>query len=101
MSVRVVAVGRPEVPPLAMPDRFRHDITYFATSPGETGGPATLAENEWWVRLSDANEFYDEGVLRIVSPLDSQSTAELEITEEQETWLRWMIDNRIEHIRLA
>lgn len=46
-------------------------------------------------------EFYDEGILRIVSPLDSQSTAELEITEEQEAWLRWMIDNQIEHIRLA
>jgi hypothetical protein len=101
MSVRVVAVDRPELAPFAMPDRFRHDITYFVTSPGESGAPAKLAENEWWVRLCDANEFYDEGILRIVSPLDSQSTAELEITEEQEAWLRWMIDNRIEHIRLA
>jgi hypothetical protein len=101
MSVRVVAVGRPEVSPFAMPDRFRHDITYFVTSPGESGAPASLGENEWWVRLADAREFYDEGILRIVSPLDSQSTAELEITEEQEAWLRWMIDNQIEHIRLA
>jgi hypothetical protein len=101
MSVRVVPVDRPELAPFAMPDRFRHDITYFVTSPGESGAPAKLGENEWWVRLCDANEFYDEGILRIVSPLDSQSTAELEITEEQEAWLRWMIDNRIEHIRLA
>ncbi len=101
MTVRVVPVDRTELAPFKMPDRFRHDVTYFATSPGETGGPATLGENEWWVRLSDANEFYDEGVLRIVSPFDSHSTAELEITEEQEAWLRWMIDNRIEHIRLA
>jgi hypothetical protein len=101
MSVRVVPVGRPEVAPFEMPDRFRHDITYFVTSPGESGAPAKLGENEWWVRREDAQEFYDDGILRIVSPLDSQSTAELEITEEQEAWLRWMIDNRIEHIRLA
>jgi hypothetical protein len=101
MSVFVVPIGRPEVAPFAMPDRFRHDITYFVTSPGESGAPAQLGENEWWVRLDDAREFYDDGILRIVSPLDSQSTAELEITEEQEAWLRWMIDNRIEHIRLA
>jgi hypothetical protein len=101
MSVRVVPVGRPEVASFEMPDRFRHDITYFVTSPGESGAPAKLGENEWWVRREDAQEFYDDGILRIVSPLDSQSTAELEITEEQEAWLRWMIDNRIEHIRLA
>jgi hypothetical protein len=101
MTVRVVPVGRPEVAPFAMPDRFRHDVTYFVTSPGESGAPAALGENEWWVRLGDARQFYDDGILRIVSPLDSQSTAELEITEEQEAWLRWMIDNQIEHIRLA
>lgn len=101
MTVRVVPVGRPEVAPFAMPDRFRHDITYFVTSPGERGAPAALGENEWWVRLADARQFYDDGILRIVSPLDSQSTAELEITEEQEAWLQWMIDNQIEHIRLA
>jgi len=101
MSVRVVPVGRPEIAPYEMPDRFRHDITYFVTSPGESGAPATLGENEWWVRLADARQFYDEGILRIVSPLDSQSTAELEITEEQEAWLSWMVDNQIEHIRLT
>jgi hypothetical protein len=101
MSVRVVPVERPEVAPFQMPDRFRHDITYFVTSPGESGAPAALGENEWFVRLADAQRFYEEGVLRIVSPLDSQSTAELEISEEQEAWLSWMIDNQIEHIRLA
>ena len=100
MPVRVVAVGHPELPPFTMPDRFRHDVTYFATSPGETGGPATLGENEWWVRLSDANEFYDEGVLRIVSPLDSASKAEMEISEDQEAWLEWMVKNGVEHVRL-
>ena len=37
MVVRVVAVGRSDLTPFEMPDRFRHDITYFVTSPGEHG----------------------------------------------------------------
>jgi hypothetical protein len=101
MSVRVNAVGRAEVPPFEMPDRFRHDITYFVTSTGEQGAPTDLSEGEWWVRLADAQDIYDGGTIRIVSPLDSTSTAELEITEEQEAWLRWMIENRIERIRFS
>ena len=48
-----------------------------------------------------ARDVYDGGTIRIVSPLDSASTSELEITEEQEAWLRWMIDNRIERIRFG
>src|ERR1700685_2237101 len=95
MTVRVYAVGRPDLAPFQMPDRFRHDITYFVTSSGEAGAPADLADGEWWVRLADAREIAEEGTIRIVSPLDSQSTAELEITEEQEAWLRWMVENGI------
>jgi len=101
MSVRVFAVGRSDLPPFEMPDRFRHDITYFVTSSGEQGAPGDLADGEWWVRLEDAREIYDGGTIRIVSPLDSTSTAELEITEEQEAWLRWMVDNQIERVRLT
>ena len=33
-------------------------------------------------------------------PLDSATTSDLEITEEQEVWLKWMIQNEIEHVRL-
>jgi hypothetical protein len=101
VTVRVHAVDRPELAPFAMPDRFRHDVTYFVTSPGESGAPDHLGEGEWWVGQADAQRIFDEGTIRIVSPLDSTSTAELEITEEQEAWLRWMIDNGIERIRLA
>jgi hypothetical protein len=101
MTVRVYAVDRPELPPFEMPDRFRHDITYFVTSAGEGELPVGLAEGEWWVRQADAEEIFDLGTIRIVSPLDSASSAELEISEEQEAWLRWMIDNRVERVRLT
>jgi hypothetical protein len=100
MPVLVYAVEKPELPPFAMPARFRHDITYFVTQAGEPGVPETVAEGEWWVRHEDARRLYDHGIIRIVSPLDSANSVEVEITEEQEAWLKWMIQHQIEHVRL-
>ena len=100
MPIHVYAVEKPQLPPFEMPARFKHDITYFVTTAGEQGVPETIAAGEWWVRREDALRVYDEGVIRIVSPLDSTSTAEMEITEEQEAWLKWMIQHEIEHLRL-
>lgn len=99
MATRVFAADRPDLPALTMPDRFRHDITYFMSVPGEAGVPR-LPAGEFWVRLADAGRWLDEGVLSIVSPLDSENRTEIEISEEQEDWLRWMIDNAVEHVRL-
>ncbi len=101
MSVHVHAVGRPELSAFEMPDRFRHDITYFVTSSGESGAPTDLQEGEWWVRLTDARTILEEGTIRIVSPLDSATAAELEISEEQEAWLEWMVRHQVERIRLS
>ena len=100
MPTLVYAVDKPEIPPFEMPVRFKHDITYFVTLAGEQGVPKTIAQGEWWVRREDAQRIYDEGVIRIVSPLDSATTAELEITEEQEAWLKWILRHEIEHLRL-
>lgn len=100
MAVKVFAVDKPDLPSFEMPDRFRHDVTYFCTSPGEAGAPDTLPEREYWIRREDARQFYEDGVIRVVSPLDSDSRAELEITEEQEAWLEWMLQHEIEHVRL-
>lgn len=100
MTVQVFAVGRTDLPPLEMPDRFRREIHYFAAPPGGEGTPETLPEGEHWIHLQEARQYYDDGFLSLVSPLDSDSRAELELSEEQEAWLEWMIENEIEHIRL-
>jgi hypothetical protein len=97
--MRVYAVERPELAPLEMPARFKYDIAYFMTPPGEHGAPV-LAEGHYWVRLQDAQRWLEEGVLSLVSPLDSQHRAEAEITDEQQTWLEWMVANNVEHVRL-
>lgn len=82
-----------------MPDRFRHEVTYFMTPAGQD--VPKLPAGEYWVRLADARTFLDEGVVRLVSPLDSASKAEIGLSEEQEAWLEWMLANGIEHIRLV
>jgi hypothetical protein len=97
--MRVFAADRQDLAPLEMPARFKHDIAYFMTPSGEQGVPP-LAEGHYWVRLDDARRWLDEGVLSLVSPLDSQNRAEAEISEEQEAWLEWMVANNIEHVRL-
>jgi hypothetical protein len=100
MCVLVYAIEKPQLPPFEMPARFKRDIIYFVSRAGEQGVPNCIAEGERWVRLEDARRIYDEGVIRIVSPLDSANTAEFEITEAQEAWLHWMIQHEIEHLRL-
>jgi hypothetical protein len=97
--MRVFADGRPELAPLEMPARFRHDIAYFMTPFGEQGVPP-LSAGQYWVRLEDARRWLDEGVLSLVSPLDSQNRTEVEISDEQQTWLEWMVANQVELVRL-
>jgi hypothetical protein len=95
----VHAVGRSDVPPLAMPERFRTDVAYFMTPSGEHG-VAKLPHGEYWIRLDEARTWLDEGVIAVVSPLDSLNQTEFELTDEQENWLRWMVANEVEHVRL-
>ena len=99
MTTRVHAVDRPELPPFVMPDRFRHEVAYFMSIPGEQGVPQ-LPAGEYWVRLEEAQTWYDEGVFRLVSPLDSENRTEVELSEEQEDWLAWMIANRVQRLRV-
>ena len=95
----VFAVGRPDVDPLEMPARFRTDIAYFMCPPGEHGAPK-LPQGEYWVRLEDAEVWLEEGVMPVVSPLDSTKSTEFELSEDQETWLRWMVTHRVQHVRV-
>jgi hypothetical protein len=95
----VYAVNRPELSPWKMPDRFRTDVAYFMTPAGSPGVPA-LGPREYWVRLTESRQWLEDLVVRVVSPLDAQAQAELELTEEQESWLEWMVSHEIEHIRL-
>jgi hypothetical protein len=59
-----------------------------------------LPEGDWSIDLAEAKAVLDDGVVRLVSPLDSESRAEIELSEEQEAWLEWIVKHRIERVRL-
>lgn len=91
----------PAAPPLTMPDRFRMEIPFFMTPAGERGAPAKLGENEYWIDLADAQTWLDEGVVYVVSPLDAENKAEIELTEYHEAFLQWLLAHQTHHICLT
>jgi hypothetical protein len=100
MSITVTAPGRPEVPPIEMPERFRHEVAWFISLPGQAGAPE-LPAGDYWISNETARRALDEGVVEIVSPLDSQHRAEIEISEELEALLGWLVLHQVEHLRLS
>ena len=98
MSVHVIAIDRPDVPQIVMSERFRHEITFFASDHGPAGEP--LGPGEWWIDRREARAALDDGVIRIASPLASEGRAEIEHTEEQEAWLEWIDANGVDRVRL-
>jgi len=98
--MRVVPVDRPDVPPLTMSDRFRTEIVYFMTPAGDRGAPGDLGKNEYWISVDDARRWLDELVVLVVSPLDAASKAEIELSEQHEAWLEWMVRHGIQRVRL-
>ena len=99
MSIQVYAVDQPQLPPLSMSDRFRHEITYFMSIPGERGVP-NMPPGEYWIGLDNARAWADDGVISLVSPLDSENRTEVELSEEHENWLQWLLDHQIQHVRV-
>jgi hypothetical protein len=96
----LVAVDRPGLAPFPVTPRLRTQLVYFATPPGSPGAPA-LGENEHWFATADAARFLDEGVISLISPLDTANMTEVEISEEQESLLGWLTSNGIQHIRVV
>jgi hypothetical protein len=80
-----------------MPARFKTDIAYFMTT---EPGPR-LPAGEYRVDLAAAERWLADGVVEVVSPLDSLNHTEFEVTEEQEAWLAWLVAHRVQHVRVA
>jgi hypothetical protein len=96
--MKIYAVDKPDLPPFEMPDRFRTQIVYFMTPSGMRGAP-DLPPGEYWIVPDDARRWLNELVVEVVSPLDAESKAEIELTDEQEAWLQWLVDHQIQHVR--
>src|SRR5262249_21588574 len=99
--MKILAVNQPQVPPLDMPDRFRMEIVYFMTPPGERGAPASLGDDGYWIGPEDARRWLDELVVYVVSPLDAENQAEIELTEYHEAFLQWLLTHNVQRVKLA
>ena len=98
--MKVIAVGRQDIKPLEMPERFRMEVVYFMTLPGERGAPVKMDDNEYWIDLNEAKTWLDEQVVYVVSPLDAENQAEIELTEYHEAFLQWVVDNQVQHVKI-
>src|SRR5579884_2525278 len=97
---RVEPLDRPDVAPLTITPRLRGQLVYFMTPPGTPGIPA-LQEDEYWIARDEVARWLDEGVFYLVSPLDSANATEVELTEEQESFLGWLQRNGVQHVRVV
>jgi hypothetical protein len=95
----LVPLDRPEVARRPITPRLRAQLVYFMSAPGTPGVPA-LGEDEYWFAAAEVDRWIDEGVFYLVSPLDTANMTEVELTEEQESFLQWLQDSRVQHVRL-
>jgi hypothetical protein len=98
--ILVTAIDRDGVPPREISSRLRSQLNYFAGAPGPSGAPP-LGENEYWFNPDEVARWVDEGVFSLVSPLDSAHKTEVELTEEQEDFLGWLLAAQVRHVRVV
>lgn len=98
-SLCLVALDRPEIAPLTISTRLRSQLVYFTTPTGSPGVPP-LGEDEFWFAPEDVARSLDDGVVFLVSPLDTTNMTEVELSEEQETLLSWLQKNQVRHVRI-
>src|SRR5262249_53479871 len=98
-AARLLPLDRPDIPRLSISARLRGQLVYFMTPPRTAGLPA-LREDEFGFARDEVSRWLDEGVIRLVSPLDSANATEVELSDEQEVLLAWLQKNQVQHVRV-
>lgn len=96
----LVPLDRPDVPPRAISARLRGQLAYFTSATDVPQGPAPVPD-AYTFDAEDIARWLDEGVFHLVSPLDSANQTEVELTEEQESFLLWLQEFGVRHARLV
>lgn len=96
---RLISIDQPAAPALDISPRLRSQLVYFMTPPDAPHVP-TLAANEYWIDADSAQQWWEDGVFEVVSPLDSENATMVELSEEQEVLIEWLITHQVQHIRL-
>lgn len=98
-SYRVMPIDNPSAPPLEISARLRSQIVYFMTPQDEPHVPP-LQANDYWIDAAKAEQWSEEGAFEVVSPLDGENKTSIELSEEQETLIDWLVTHQVQHIRL-
>lgn len=99
VQVLVQPIDQPGIPSKAITARLRSQLAYFARAAGAQGVPA-LGENEYFLDADDVARALADGVIELVSPLDTANMTEIELSDEQEDLLQWLHSHKIQHIRV-
>ena len=94
----LIAVDRPELAPREISVRLRSQLVYFSLPDGATGVPK-LGESEFWFDPAEVSRWVEDGVISLVSPLDTAHMTEVELSEEQESLLGWLCRENVRHVR--
>lgn len=90
----LAVIDRPEVPPLTISARLRSQLVYFAVPLNPP------IEGELAFREEEVEKWLDEGVIELISPLDTANMTEVELEEEQETMLLWLKQQKAWRVRI-
>ena len=96
-NIQACPLDRPGVSALVISPRLRSQLNYFASAPGEPGVP-DLAGGEYWFDPDRVRGWLDDGVIALVSPLDTANMTEVELTEDQEAFLQWLQTHGVRHV---
>ena len=91
----LISLARPDLPARPISPRLRSQLVYFATPSGPE-----IGEAEYRFDLAEVAQWVEDGVISLVSPLDTANMTEVELDEEQENLLIWLSKHEVAHVRV-
>ena len=92
----LIPLDKTEIAPYEISGTLRKQLPYFTEGKiHDTSDP-----DRFFFPIARTTELLEDGVFYVVSPLDDQNQAEIEITDEQEDLLEWLVSNRIEEVQV-
>ena len=93
----VIPLDKTEIAPYQISATLRKQLPYFTEGRIHDASDS----DRYFFPIARTSELLEDGVFYVVSPLDDQNQAEIEITDEQEDLLEWLVSNRIEQARVV
>jgi hypothetical protein len=92
----VIPLDKTGIDPYEISATLRKQLPYFTEGRiQDTSNP-----DRFFFPIARTSELLEDGVFYVVSPLDDQNQAEIEITDEQEDLLEWLVSNQIENVQI-